>query len=262
MKLSIHKFLAIILCGCMILAFAACKDNENKPVEPVVTEQPTEPAPVPEITPEPIPAVEVEIIDSLSVVYHNDKGVPYARSYIIGENRGDKDAYIGSVTFDLERADGTIIDTIPFLTAFPNSVKPGEKFVVYADNALYFDTDEETLHIYPTFTSEELKSELRRLEIVEADGIASFDKERGFVTCNAKVKNPYPEMISLYFVCATFYDKDDHAILQFNQVFTDGLASGVEVDANLEGNVNGIEFDPEQVVRIEYVAAPYVQIQN
>lgn len=265
MKFSTRNFIVIILCMCFILSFAACNDKDN-PVDPVTTEQPAVTTPEPDVSPEPTvdPASipEIEIVESVSNVYHSSTKGARAVSYIICENKSDKFAYIGSVTFDLEASDGSIVDTIPFLTAFPNSVKPGERFVVYVDDQLSIDTNDETLKIYPTFTVEELTSEYQRLEIVEADEKVSLNEEHNTITCKVKIKNQHPSMIPLYFVCATLYDKEDHVIGQFNQVFTDCIANGVEKTVVFEDNLGMFNNDPELVARIEYVAAPYAQVQG
>lgn len=273
MRKVFSKMVAVLICGIMIISFAAChnENNDNSPkgqVEPTnVIEATDEPGtdPIPEVTPEPVvvdptkepepePEIIVEVIDSNSTVYKNDAGSIWTENFVTIQNNGEVPAYIGTVTLDLEKESGLYVSTIGFLSAYPNILLPGEKAVVYGRTALYADPEVKSLVVKPSFDTAKPESDIVRYEVCDEKVTTSDD---GKIIVVGTVKNTTDKDSSLYYVVANFYNKSGHVIGQLIDSVTLVLEAGNTANFKAAGGLP-IDIDIADIDHVEMFAFPYM----
>ncbi len=187
----------------------------------------------PEQQPQPTANVKgeaYEVVYTKGTVYTNSIGTTWIQIIVQIENTGSEALYLKSSSVDLEDADGKLVDTKTYISAYPEVLLPGETAVLEEDTTLDSDPGVSELKVIPHLDIVKAKVECIRYTVSETS--LSTDKY-GELKMTGRVENNTAEAESMVYVVANLYDAEHHAIGQLFTILTNELKPGEKVGFSL-----------------------------
>jgi len=167
------------------------------------------------------------------------------------KNTGSVDLYIESATIDIEYSDGTIADTLQYVSGYPQIVKPGET-AWYYEATLFDGKMGDTYKAIPHAKVEEASHDCIRFETSEIQ----IDNDEYFgVNVHGRVLNNTSEEATSVYVAVNFFGADGNLLAQGYTILSDGLAAGDKIGFEVN-DFNG-RFTASEVASYEVYAFPY-----
>lgn len=196
--------------------------------------------------------VSYEIIENDNKTGTNAIGTFWMQGVVIVENTGTADLYLSSGSFDIEDANGHLVASESYITAYPQVIAPGEKAVYYADFSLNNGTDGETYTIVPHLEIEEAKVPVVRFAVSD---VTLSEDEFGYLQMTGRVENTSDKEESLYPVVAILYDTNDK-VLSVMFTYPDKLAAGEKRGFEMSDIGNFADVKLADVARYDIFAYP------
>jgi len=226
------KFLSVLLLLSLLISLCACGSESVSTLAESVAAQPSKVET--EATAEPIVPAEAkayEISDCRAKAYTDSIGTQWVQTIIEISNTGSSNLYLGSANYDLEDANGKLIASKSFVSAYPSVIAPGEKGYIYDETTLE-EAVEGELTVLPRENVEKAKVDLIRFPVTDAE---LSDSPYGGVKILGRVENTSAEAQSFVYIAAFLYDADGKCIGQVFTILSDELAPGAKVGFEMSG---------------------------
>ena len=226
---------------------------ETKPAPAPASDPEPKPEPKPEPEPEPEPQASYEITSSRALVFSTRTG---AHVHVLVEitNTGSVPLYLSAGGYDLEDADGRLVDTASLVSVYPSVIAPGEK-AYYRDTVSLADPPEGGLSVVMRPDVEVSRVEYVRLPVTDVELRRDQYKRLQVV---GRVENTTDEEHKLTYVAAFLYDENDVCLDVFMDIVT--LPPKDRAGFECSGLVVPDTVTEDAVSRIE-VSAYFYQIQ-
>ncbi|MBP3851012.1 MAG: hypothetical protein J6D36_00525 [Erysipelotrichaceae bacterium] len=141
------------------------------------------------------------------------------------ENTGEGNLYLEDATMDLENKDGELVDSVTYVSAYPQIVKPGETAYYYEETIL--DTDElEDLTVVPHINVKEATVDCVRYKTSD---VKVKDKSYGGISVTGRVENNSEKDSDFTNVVILMYNKKGQMIASCYTILSDTLKSGEKI---------------------------------
>ena len=242
--------LSILAALCSLLVLSGCGGTEEPASVPAETPVPETTA-TPTLTPEPEAAYE--IIDQSFKSWPGLVGAN-AQGIVVVENTGDVDLYLDSSTFELEDAEGSLLCTVEYVSAYPQVLQPGEIGWFYEDSMFQLSEPAEGAVLTPRLQIKPATVDCIRFPLTDVR--VEYDDVYKRLTLLGRVENTSETEQSMIYVAALLYGADDAplgAIATIVQNVAPGTVAGFDQMAlSLPEDITA-----EDVNRIDAHAWPY-----
>ena len=248
------KMLAGILAAAMAFSLAACGNDSNSSETTAVNETTvqTETTAAPTETTEAAPETAYEVTDTRVVSWTDSIGSVWVQAIVEITNTGSTNLFLSSGSFDLEDADGNLVDSCSMASTYPNVIAPGEKGYMYEETILDNPVDGE-LTVIPRLDIEEATVDLIRYDVTDAK---LSEGKYGDLRILGRVQNNTEEAGKMTYVVAILYDADGVCIGQMFTILTDDLAAGEQRGFEMSAMSLPDSVTVDAVANIVYYAYP------
>ena len=245
------KLLSGILAAAMVFSLAACGGDSNSSSAPDSNETAAQTESTAAPT-EAAPETTYEVTDTRAVTWENSIGTTWAQVIVEITNTGSTNLFLSGGSFDLEDADGNLVDSCSMASTFPDVIAPGEKGYMYEETTLDAHVDGE-LTVVPRTDIKEATVDLIRYDVTDAK--LSEDKY-GDLKILGRVQNNTDEASKTTYVVAILYDADGACIGQMFTILTDELAAGEQRGFEISAMSLPDSVTADSVAEIVYYAYP------
>lgn len=219
------KIVAMISALALVLALSACGASTSAPVGDTTAAadapgQTTAAAQTTAAEPESDP---YEITYTNAKVWTNSIVTTWVQAIVEITNTGSKNLYLGSASYDLEAADGSLVASESLVSTFPDVIAPGEKGYMYSETTLDNYSGDGTLTVVPHLDISEATVGLIRYDTSE---IAVSDGEYMGLKVLGRVENTTSEAGQMVYVVAVFYGADNAPLGLAFTILDNDLAAG------------------------------------
>ena len=248
------KMLAGILAAAMVFALAACggDSNSSETTDKNETAVQTEATAAPTETTEAAPETAYEVTDTRVVNWVSSTGTVRVQTIVEITNTGSANLFLSGGSFDLEDAEGNLVDNCSMASTFPDVIAPGEKGYMYEETTLDAPVDGELTAI-PRLDIKEATVDLIRYDVTDTK--LSEDKY-GYLKILGRVQNNTDEVGKSTYVVAFLYDENGACIGQMFTILTDDLAAGDQSGFEMSGLSLPDNVTVDAVADIVYYAYP------
>lgn len=170
------------------------------------------------------------------------------------ENTGSETLYIKSSSVDIEDANGHLVETKSYLSAYPEVLLPGETALIVESISLDNDPGVKEMTVIPHLNIEKAKIECTRYKITDQ----SFTNDRYTgLKMLGRVENTTSKTESMVYIVANLYDANHHGIGQLWTILTDDLKPGEKIGFTLSTHSASDSLTAESVASYEVFAFPY-----
>lgn len=210
---KIVSFLLILL----LIFLAACGSNSSDTAQDTSSvsnsaaesgEVSSAPADTAEVSAEPAVASAdpYEITYTNCRMYQDSIGSIWGQTIVEITNTGDHPLYLGSASYDLEDASGSLVAAQSYVSVFPDVLNPGEKGYLYEETILdQADLDAEYT-VIPHLTIEPAKIDCIRYDVSE---LSLVEEEYLGPKVMGRVENSTEEDGTMVYVTAILYNAEN-----------------------------------------------------
>lgn len=223
------------------------------------SEPPTTPTNEPASTPSSEANDQGYVVDGAQVTLwtrHSDS--QWMQVVVPIRNTGEKKLYIDKGSYDIEKADGSLIGVESYVPAYPQVLAPGEVGYLYQTTVLDEVLEEDPV-IVPHADIKEATVDLIRYEVTDVN--ISTGKY-GAIKAVGRVKKPSDagEDSMYIYIAMALYDKDGRVIDVLNTIIADELAAGEQMAFELNSLFIHDQISADMVAGYDVWAYP-AQVQ-
>ncbi|MBQ7500283.1 MAG: hypothetical protein IJT91_05265 [Clostridia bacterium] len=192
-----------------------------------------------------------EIGEGSTFVWTNSVGSRWIRIAVPITNTGSENLYLSSSTIDVEDADGTLVQSFPFVGAYPQVLRPGET-AYYYEETLYDASQTEGLKVIPHIDAEKATVDCIRYDVSEIK-----ITDTGFLGARVvgSVENNTGEDGTAVYITANLFDSDGNIIGRQFTILIDDLKAGEKTvfeSGSLGLNLKSADIASYEVYAFEY----------
>ena len=195
--------------------------------------------------------VDYEVGEGFAEVWTDSINSKWIRIAVPVKNTGNVNLYLSSSSFDVENKDGEIVDTIDYVSAYPQVLKPGET-AYYYEETLYEGKDVKDLKVVGEAEAEKATVDCIRYAISE-DKIKT--DEFGETKLLGRVENVTDLDGSEVYITVNFFDKDGKFLSQQFEILDNDLKAGAK--KGFETICDSFDLKASDVGSYEVYAFPY-----
>ncbi|MDR0889383.1 MAG: hypothetical protein LBM28_01895 [Oscillospiraceae bacterium] len=246
------KTIALLLSLCIVFTLCACgsKTDAPKPSDSP-NSSPTDELSLP--TSEEAQATEpYEVTYSAANSWAAVGGGFWVQTIIEVTNTGSEPLYLSAGSYDLESADGTLLEARSLVSVYPDVINPGEK--AYYNEAFTTQSDPGAdAGIVPHLSIQRATVGVIRYPVSE---VSIRDKQYGGVEAIGRVTNDGETNESMLYVAVVMFDASDKPLGVLFTILTDEVAAGETVGFTANALVLPDDFQAASVARFETYAYP------
>ena len=167
------------------------------------------------------------------------------------KNTGNVDLYLSSCTIDLENENGELVDTLEYVSVYPQVLKPGET-AYYFEETTYDGEETNGIKALPHVKVEKAKVDCIRYELSE---VQVKDTDFLGAQISGRVENTTEEKGEMVYIVANLFDADGAMIGQAFTILTDDLAAGDKIGFELSSLSS--ELKAKDIASYEVYAFPF-----
>lgn len=192
-----------------------------------------------------------EVGDGKATMYTDSLGTNWVQVKVPVKNTGNSDLYLSAGTMDLEDTNGAFVDTLSFVSVYPEVLCPGEIAWYVEETTVEFDTQE--LKVVPHVDVKEAKVDCVRLDVSE---VSVSDTPYTGIEVKGRVENTTSEEQSFIYVVAFLYDADGELLTNAFDIIMDPLAAGDKIGFSGNAIMSDKDITADKVARYEIYAYP------
>jgi hypothetical protein len=169
-------------------------------------------------------------------------------------NTGTLPLYLNSGKFDLETADGSLLDSMDMVSSYPLIIQPGEKGYYTADTTVDDVSADTAVQIVPHVDIEKATVEDLRLPTSEVSLAAD---DYGGIKAIGRVENTTSEEQPLVYIVVVLYDANDTPLAAMFTILMDNLAAGDKVSFEVNNSLGDSSITPDSVDHYTIIAYPH-----
>lgn len=158
-------------------------------------------------------------------VWTNSINTKWVRVIVPIINDGKADLYLSSSSIDLETSDGKLIQTLKYVSVYPEVIKPGETGYYFQETT--YDGNE-TKNIKAILHPDVDKAKVECVRLKTSDLQLKDDKYTGLKVIG-RVENDTDDEQSLVYVAAILYDKNKNVIGIKYTIISDDIGVGEKI---------------------------------
>jgi hypothetical protein len=257
--MKLQRILAPMLLAALLLT--ACGDSGDvkpapSPSDATTSDVVTQASAPVETPPAADPVADpYEVTYSKARTYTNSIGTVWIQTIIEVENTGSAPLYLSSGTVDIEKADGSLIESLSTVGVYPDVINPGEKAYYYDESTLDADPGADIVAV-PHPDIEIAKVDTIRFPLSD---ITLRNGKYGGVEAIGRVENNSDEEQALLYIAIFLYDANNDPI---GVMFTipDNIAAGDTVSFEASSRAMPDDITAESVDHFDAFAYP-MQLQ-
>lgn len=195
--------------------------------------------------------VDYQVSEGFAEVWTDSINSKWIRIAVPVKNTGNVNLYLSSSSFDVENKDGEIVDTIDFVSVYPQVLKPGET-AYYYEETLYEGKDVKELKVVGEVEAEKATVDCVRYAISE-DKVKT--DEYGETKLLGRVENVTDLDGSDVYIAVNFFDKDGNFLVQQFDVLENDLKAGAK--KGFQTVCDSYDLKASDVGSYEVYAFPY-----
>jgi len=166
-------------------------------------------------------------------------------------NVGETNLYLGSISIDIEDASGKLIQTVSYISGYPEYIKPGETGYYYDETTC--DFTETNVKVVPNLQIKKGINDMIRYDVVDVS--INTDTYSG-IKIIGRVQNNTNEKGTLVKVVANLFDKNGKLICNCYTYLDNNLEAGSKASFSTTP-FSFKDIKPEDVASYEIYAYPY-----
>jgi len=259
------KITIMILVLMLIFSLAACGGSGssssdqsggtvNEAEEPEEEAEEEEPESEPEEPAKPAKEEAAwEAGDAIIDVWTDSIGTDWIRVMIPVKNTGTKNLYMDDCSIDLEDGSGHLIDTMDYVSGYPQVLQPGET-AWFCDEDFFEGDASAGVNALPHFSIEEAEIDCIRFEVSDLD---LREGDYGGFKLTGRVENNTDEDQSMVYITAFLYDANGSLVAEIFDIMMDDLAVGDKRGfASTTSAIPG-DYTISDIASYEVIAFPY-----
>lgn len=196
--------------------------------------------------------ISYEIVDNNIVFGKNSIGTTWIQCYTIVKNTGNTNLYLDSSKYDIETSSGELVDTIKYVSAYPQVIAPGETAVYYEETV--FEGDLSKQHrLIPKLDIKKADVDLISLPVSD---VKMTTNDYGYAKVVGRYENNTDEKQTSIRVSVAFYDQSGD-LLAIDYTSVDGVSPGEKDSFEILYSTDYFGFDTSKVKNIVVNCFPY-----
>lgn len=195
---------------------------------------------------------DYEVGDGFTEVWTDSISTKWIRIAVPVKNTGSVNLYVSDASFDVENKDGEIVDTVDYVSAYPQIIKPGET-AYYYEETTYDGKDTKDLKVIPDIDVEKATVDCIRYSISE-DKVKT--EKYGRTSLLGRVENTTDVDGSNVYVTVNYFDKDGKFLSQQFTILDNDLKAGAKKGFETS-SLNAYKFKSGDVGSYEVYAYPH-----
>ena len=250
MRNRLLKVLFLIIAVCVFMAMAIGSGSSNTPAQQgtgtgaSTNHESNE-------NPSKDDKVEYSVGETSVVVWTDSIGTKYVKVAVPVTNTGNVNLYLESSSIDLENPDGSLAQTVDYVSAYPQIIKPGET-AYYFEETTYDGTATEGLKAVPHVKAEKSKVDIVRLEVSD---LQIKTKEYFGACAMGRVLGTDQTAERSVYVVANFFDKDGKFLGHQIDILLGGIPAGEKM--GFETSTLSSRLAESDIASYDVVAFPY-----
>ena len=151
--------------------------------------------------------------DATVITWIDSIGSKYLKVYVPVTNTGTADLYMDDISIDIEDSTGHLLQTIPYVSGFPEYIKPGETGYYYDEVSC--DFSETNVRAVPHVSIEKATKDVIRYEITDVSIVE--DDLLGGIKVLGRVENKYKDKGSMVLIAARLFDTNGNLLCVFSK---------------------------------------------